>query len=92
MSESSDIAHVEVNPAVQAIALIAAVGATMVARRLLASAYEKATGQKPPLSRDLSSSFGRAVVWTAVTTASAAVIEVAVYRLIAARSAHEVLD
>lgn len=90
--EPGDVANVEVNPAMQAIAIVAAIGATLAARRMLGVAYEKVTGQKPPLSRDLETGFTRAVVWTAITAASAAVIEVAVYRIIAARSAHEVVD
>lgn len=71
---------VEINPLAHLIAPIAAIGATMLARKLMTTGYERATGRHAPAPRDPAVSFGRALVWTAVTAATAAVVEVAVYR------------
>ncbi len=72
---------VEINPLAHLIAPIAAIGATMLVRKLMTSGYERVTGRDAPAPRDPRVSFGRALVWTAVTAATAAVVEVAVYRV-----------
>lgn len=70
----------DVNPLVHVVAPIAAIAATMLARRLLNSGYRTVTGHSAPVPRDPSVSFTRAIAWTAVTAATAAVVEVMVYR------------
>jgi hypothetical protein len=72
---------VEINPIAHLIAPLAAIGATMLARKLMTSGYESVTGRHAPAPRDPGVSFGRALLWTAVTAATAAVVEVAVYRI-----------
>jgi hypothetical protein len=72
---------VEINPIAHLIAPLAAIGATMLARKLMTSGYERVTGRHAPAPRDPGVSFGRALVWTAFTAATAAVVEVAVYRI-----------
>lgn len=74
-------ADVHVNPLAHLIAPLAAIGATLLVRKLLTSGYERATGHPAPAPRDPQVSFARAVAWTAVTAATAAVVEVAVYRI-----------
>jgi hypothetical protein len=73
---------IEVNPMVHLIAPVAAVIGTMVVRKVINSAYERATGRPAPMARDPRTSMMRAIVWTAVITASAAVAEVVIYRAI----------
>lgn len=79
MEES--VEKIEINPIAHLIAPIAAIGATMLVRKLMTTGYQRATGRSAPAPRDPSVSFGRALVWTAITAATAAVVEVAVYRI-----------
>ncbi len=71
----------QVNPVMHLVAPLAAVVATMVVRKVMNTAYEAMTGHEPPVPRDPSVRLGRALLWTAVTATTAAVVEVAVYRL-----------
>jgi hypothetical protein len=68
---------------VHLIAPILAIGATAVARKLLNSSYRKVTGHTAPDSRDPSVSILSALAWTAMTAATAAVVEVGIYRVTA---------
>lgn len=72
---------VEINPVAHLIAPIAAIGATMLVRKLMTTGYERISGRPAPAPRDPAVSFSRALMWTAVTAATAAVVEVAVYRI-----------
>jgi hypothetical protein len=67
------------------VAPLAAMAATWAVRKLLNGGYAKATGRRAPAPDDASVSFGSALAWAAVTAASAAVVEVAVYRFVAQR-------
>lgn len=73
---------IEVNPMVHLIAPVAAVFGTLIVRKVISSAYERATGKPAPLARDPHTSMMRAIVWTAVITTSAAVAEVIIYRAV----------
>ena len=75
------VEKIEINPIAHLIAPIAAIGATMLVRKLMNVGYERTTGRSAPAPRDPAVSFGRALLWTAVTAATAAVVEVAVYRI-----------
>ena len=44
--------RIEINPIAHLIAPIAAIGATMLVRKLMSSGYERVTGQPAPLPRD----------------------------------------
>jgi hypothetical protein len=77
--ETADV--VEINPLAHLIAPVAAIGATMLVRKLMTSGYERISGRPAPAPRDPAVSFSRALVWTAITAATAAVVEVAVYRI-----------
>lgn len=69
------------NVVLHIVAPIAAIGATMVLRRVMNSGYRAVTGSAPPDPRDGTSSWARAITWAALTAATAAVVEVVVYRL-----------
>lgn len=77
-----DEPEVEVNPIMHIVAPIAAIAVTMIVRKVVNSAYQKSTGRPAPEARDPQVSFMRAIMWTALITTSAAVAEVAVYRLV----------
>lgn len=74
--------EIEVNPLVHLIAPVAAVVGTMIVRKAMNSAYERATGHAPPVARDPATSWTRALVWTAVIATTAAVAEVVIYRAV----------
>ncbi len=76
--ESTDV--IEINPVAHLIAPIAAIGATMLVRKVMTMGYERISGRPAPAPRDPAVSFTRALMWTAVTAATAAVVEVAAYR------------
>ena len=79
--ERGDDTRVQINPLAHLIAPLAAIGASTIARKAMNTGYERLTGKPAPVPRDPAVSFGRALLWTAVTAATAAVIEVAVYRI-----------
>lgn len=70
-----------INPVLHLVAPLAAIVATMVVRSVMNRAYESITGHEPPAPRDPSVRLSRALLWTAATATTAAVVEVAVYRL-----------
>ena len=73
--------EVQINPLAHLIAPVAAIGATLLVRRVLDSGYRRVTGGPAPVPRDPQVTLAKALLWTAVTAATAAVVEVAVYRL-----------
>ena len=77
-----EAAEVHVNPVMHLIAPVAAIAVTMIVRKAVNSAYLKTTGRPAPEARDPQVSFARAIMWTALITTSAAVAEVAVYRIV----------
>lgn len=74
--------EVHVNPLVHVVAPLAAIGATMLARKMLNTGYRRITGGAAPVPDDPRTSFVRAVLWAATTAATAAIVEVAVYRIV----------
>jgi hypothetical protein len=75
--------QVEVSPLVHVIAPIVAIGATMLVRKAMNVGYRRATGTDAPGPRDPGVTLGRALIWAVVTAATAAAVEVAVYRITA---------
>lgn len=65
------------------VAPLVAFGATFVARKVLASAYESLTGGEAPSNTDRDVSLGKVVAWAALSGATAAVIEAMAYRAVA---------
>lgn len=68
---------------VHVLAPLAAMGATWAARKALDSSYRKLTGNSAPNPQDERVNLGSALAWAAITAASAAIVEVAVYRFLA---------
>ncbi|MFM8155011.1 MAG: DUF4235 domain-containing protein [Actinomycetes bacterium] len=78
----------QVNPMVHVIAPIVAFGATMLVRKVLQTGYRLVTGSDAPDTRDPQVKFTRALTWTIITAATAAVVEVEVYRFVNKRGEH----
>ena len=76
-----DGAEVQINPVAHLLAPIAAVAATFVVRKVLDRGYQTVSGSRAPDARDPGVSLGKALMWTAATAMTAALVEVAVYRL-----------
>ena len=72
----------EVNPMVHVVAPVVAIIGTMLIRKAINSAYERATGRVAPLPRDPAVPIVRAVAWTVLITTTAAVAELVIYRAI----------
>lgn len=70
----------DINPMVHIIVPLVAMAATWAVRKAMNSAYRKVTSSNPPNADDYSVTWRRAIIWSAVTAASAAVVEVAVVR------------
>jgi len=80
-SASKDV-QVHTSPVVHLVAPITAIGATLLMRKVVGSAYVRRTGHEFPDPRDPAVSFARALGWAVVTAATAAAVETAVYRII----------
>ena len=65
------------------IAPLAAMAATWFARKMMDNAYRGITGGPAPMAHDPRTSLSKALAWAAITAATAAVVEVAVYRFAA---------
>jgi len=81
--EDSGAGNQQNNIAIHVVAPIVAMTATWAVRKMLDSGYRKALGRKAPVADDPTVNLGNALIWSAITAASAAVVEVAVYRIIA---------
>lgn len=81
----SDENAVENNLVIHVLAPLATIGATWVVRKALDTSYRSITGHTAPKSQDTRVKLGSALAWAAVTAASAAVVEVAVFRFLAKR-------
>lgn len=71
----------KVNPMIHVVAPVLALGATFVVRKMMNNGYRSLTGHTPPDAQERSTPLLQALVWTAVAAATAAVVEVAVYRV-----------
>lgn len=65
---------------VTAVASLAAFGVSMAARPALKALYRTATGHQPPAAEDPAVPFARALVWTVMSAATGAVLEMMVQR------------
>ena len=86
MSDSQELEapapKIEPHPIAGIVAPVAAIMGTMVVRKIVSSAYEKATGRQAPEARNPATSWPRALVWTVIIAASAGAAEVIIYRLV----------
>ncbi len=73
--------EVNVNPIVHLIAPIAAIGATMIVRKIVNSSYRGFTGREAPRVNDATVPLVKALLWAAATAAIAAGVEVMAYRV-----------
>ncbi len=74
------------NLVVHVLAPLAAIAATWAVRKALDTGYRSVAGHNPPNSQDPQVKLGPALMWAAITAASAAVVEVAVFRFLAKRA------
>lgn len=88
MSTEIESSEPQVNPMVHVIAPIVAFGATMLVRKVLTTGYRLVTGSEAPDTHDPQVKFTRALTWTIITAATAAVVEVEVYRFVNRRGEH----
>jgi hypothetical protein len=70
-----------IRPLLHVGAPLVTAAAIWIARQGVNRAYERATGRTPPTPKDPRTSWGTAILWTAATASTAAVIELAVHRL-----------
>ena len=80
-----------VHPVLHLLAPLVTVAAVWAARQGINTVYVRVSGRTPPDPSDLRTSLRRAIAWTAVTTTTAAVIEVSVRRLANERVARRIL-
>jgi len=70
-----------IHPVLHWFAPVVTVAAVWAAKEAITAAYERTTGRTSPNPADPNTSWKRALAWTAVTTTTAALIEVSVRRL-----------
>lgn len=68
---------------IHVLAPLAVMGATWGVRKALDNGYRRISGHSAPNAHDTQNSLASALAWAAITAASAAVVEVAVYRFLA---------
>ena len=74
-----------VHPLLHWFAPVVTIGVVWAARETITVVYQRVSGRTAPDPVDLQTSWKRALAWTAVTTTSAALIEVSVRRLASKR-------
>lgn len=79
---------VEVSTALKVVAPLLAIGAGIVVRKVLDTAYEKTTGAPPPRANDRDVRIGRVLVYAAATAMAIAMVNVAVDRMTAPKRVH----
>lgn len=67
-------------PVAALVAPVLAFGATFVAKKALTGMYRSTTGREAPSGQDRTASLGSVLAWAAVTAATSAIIEVAIFR------------
>ena len=80
-----------VHPLLHWFAPVVTIAVVWAARESITVVYERVSGRTAPNPADLQTSWRRALAWTAVTTTSAALIEVSVRRLASEREVVRVL-
>lgn len=68
------------HPMLKLAAPLIVIAATWATEKVLAAGYSAVTGNKPPNADDRGVSFTRALAWTVATAATAAVVQVVIYR------------
>jgi len=72
--------EIQINPLMHLIAPVTAFAATALVRKALSVGYKQVTGHPAPEATDPNQRFRTVLAWTVITTLTAAVVEVAIYR------------
>lgn len=70
------------HPALKVAAPLIVIAATWASNKALTMGYSAITGKQPPNPDDRRVSFGRALTWTLATAATAAVVQMIIYRAV----------
>lgn len=70
------------HPMLKVAAPLIVIAATWATRKTLTLGYSALTGKQPPNPDDRRVSFGRALTWTIATAATAAVVQMVIYRAV----------
>jgi hypothetical protein len=79
---------VEPNTLVTILLPIAAIGATLLVRKIMDKGYEKVTGHEPPKASDPDQRTGKILLYAVATAAAVAVVNVAFDRMAAPKRVH----
>ena len=82
MSETATEHHHQTHPALKIAAPFIVFAATWASNKALTVAYSAITGKEPPNPDDRRVSLGRALTWTIATAATAAVVQMVIYRAV----------
>ena len=74
--------HHQAHPALKVAAPLIVIAATWASNKALAAGYSALTGKEPPNPDDRRVSFARALTWTLATAATAAVVQMLIYRAV----------
>lgn len=70
------------HPALKIAAPLIVIAATWASNKVLTMGYSAITGKEPPNPDDRRVSFARALTWTLATAATAAVVQMVIYRAV----------
>ena len=85
---TASVAHHEpqkkaaIHAALKVAAPLIVIAATWASNKALTMGYSAITGKQPPNPDDRRVSFGRALTWTLATAATAAVVQMIIYRAV----------
>lgn len=82
MSDTTVEKHHQAHPALKVAAPLIVIAATWASNKALAAGYSALTGKEPPNPDDRRVSFARALTWTLATAATAAVVQMVIYRAV----------
>jgi ABC-type Fe3+ transport system permease subunit len=86
MSESAEEPQHGTHPALKVAAPLIVLAATWASNKVIAMGYSAITGKEPPNPDDRRVSLARALTWTIATAATAAVIQMVIYRAVSSGS------
>lgn len=82
MSENAPQHAHSTHPALKVAAPFIVLAATWASNKALTMAYSAVTGKEPPNPDDRRVSLGRALTWTVATAATAAIVQMVIYRAV----------
>jgi len=88
LPSADDDEFVEASTALKVAAPILAIGAGLLVRKVLDTAYEKTTGAPPPRANDRDVKLGRVLVYAAATAMAIAMVNVIIDRSTAPKRVH----